>query len=191
LPVKYSLPFVVFRFLLGVLLLAVLGSCSLWHKVHHPYRLPTPKPSPEYIAQQKKKKENEKLRNDLAKSAASAKKKSGGTEEAATDVSMPSNDGASASNNSSDIKSSVYPERSTVKYDKHQMMKKPKLMRRRRHNKGGKPFRPIESIRNFFKYGLHKKPNYSPDHRAAPKQPKEASEDALPDESMPNPDGKP
>lgn len=179
---KYSLPSVLFRFLL-VVLLAVLGSCSLYHKVHHPYRLPTPKPSPEYLAELKKKKENEKLRNDLAKSAASAKKKSGGTEEAATDVSLPSNDGASASN-SSDIKSSVYPERSTVKYDKHQMMKKPKLMRRRRHNKGGKPFRPIESIRNFFKYGFHAKPNYSPDHRAAPKQPKEASED-------PQPDGKP
>ncbi|MBO2010457.1 hypothetical protein [Hymenobacter negativus] len=191
---KYSLPSVVFRCLLGVLLLAALGSCSLYHKIHHPYRLPTPKPSPEYLAQLKKKKEDEKLRNDLAKSAASAKKKSGvGTEEAATDVSMPSNDGATANNNTSDIKSSVYPERSTVKYDKHQMMKKPKLMRRRRHNKGGKGFHPIESIRNFFKYGLHKKPNYSPDHRPAPKQPKEASEDTLPDEPMPTPapDGKP
>lgn len=187
---KYGLLSIVLRSLLGVLLLASLGSCSLYRKVFHPYRLPTPKPSPEYIAQQKKKKEDEKLRNDLAKAAASAKKKSGGgTEEAATDVSMPNNDGASASNNSSDIKSSVYPERSTVKYDKHQMMKKPKLMRRRRHNKGGKPFRPIESIRNFFKYGLHKKPNYSPDHRPAPKQPKDASEE-LPDEAMPEPASK-
>lgn len=185
---KHSLPFVAFRALLGVLLLAALGGCSLWHKVHHPYRLPTPKPSPEYIAQQKKKKEDEKRRNDLSKAAASAKKKSGGAEEAATDVSMPSNnDGASANNGSSDIKSSVYPERSTVKYDKQQLMKKPKLMRRRRHNKGGKGFHPIESIRNFFKYGLHKKPNYSPDHRPAPKQPKEGSEDALPDEPMPKP----
>lgn len=189
---KHSLPSVAIRALLGVLLLAALGGCSLWRKVHHPYRLPTPKPSPEYIAQQKKKKEDEKLRNSLAKSAASAKKKSGGTEEAATDVSMPTDNGASANNNTSDIKSSVYPERSTVKYDKHQLMKKPKLMRRRRHNKGGKGFHPIESIRNFFKYGLHKKPNYSPDHRPAPKQPKEASEE-LPDEAMPTPapDGKP
>ena len=184
---KFSLPSVVFRSLLGVLLLAALGSCSLWRKIHHPYRLPTPKPSPEYIAQQKKKKEDEKLRNDLAKSAASAKKKSGGgTEEAATDVSMPNNDGAAATNGTSDIKSSVYPERSTVKYDKQLIMKKPKLKRRRRHNKGGKGFHPIESIRNFFKYGLHKKPDYSPDHRPAPKQPKEAPEE-LPDEPMPEP----
>jgi hypothetical protein len=196
LPVKYILPFVIFRSLLAVLLLAALGSCSLYRKVHHPYRLPTPKPSPEYIAQQKEKKEAEKLRasKDKESSALAKKKKSGKeTEEAATDVSMPSDNGASANNGgSSELKSSVYPERSTVKYNKQELMKKPKLMRRRR-NKYRKGFHPIESIRNFFKYGLHKKPNYSPDHRPAPKQPKEASEDTLPDEPMPTPapDGKP
>ena len=185
---KYSLPSVVFRALLGVLLLAALGSCSLYRKVFHPYRLPTPKPSPEYIAQQKKKKEDEKRRNDLAKASASARKKNGGggsaTEEAATDVSMPT-DKATADAATAETKS-IYPERSTVKYDKHQIMKKPKLMRRRRH-KYRKGFHPIESIGNFFKYGLHAKPNYSPDHRPAPKQPKTESEDALPDEPMPEP----
>ena len=184
---KYCLPSVVFRSLLGVLLLAALGGCTLYHKVFHPYRLPTPKPSPEYIATQKQKKKNEKLKNDLAKSAASVKKKSGGaTEEAATDVSTPSNAGATASASPADSKGSVYPERSTVKYDKHGLMKKPKLNRRKRH-KVSKGFHPIESIRNFFKYGLHAKPNYSPDHRPAPKQPIATPEQKLPDETMPTP----
>lgn len=185
--VKYCLPSVVFRSLLGVLLLAALGSCTLYHKVFHPYRLPTPKPSPEYIAQQKQKKKDEKLKNDLAKSAVSARKKSGdATPEAATDVSTPSNAGATASASTADSKGSVYPERSTVRYDKHGLMKKPKLSRRKRH-KVSKGFHPIESIRNFFKYGLHAKPNYSPDHRPAPKQPSATPEQELPDEAMPTP----
>ena len=176
-----------FRSLLGVWLLAALGGCTLYHKVFHPYRLPTPKPSPEFIAQQKEKKEHEKLTNDLAKSAASAKKKSGGdAPEAATDVSTPSNDGATASASTAAAKGSVYPERSTVRYDKHGLMKKPKLNRRKRH-KVSKGFHPIESIRNFFKYGLHAKPNYSPDHRPAPKQPSTTPEQELPDEAMPAP----
>ena len=176
-----------FRSLLSVWLLAALGGCTLYHKVVHPYRLPTPKPSPEFIAQQKQKKEDENRRNDLAKSAASVKKQSGGaTEEAATDVSMPSNAGATASTSPADSKGSVYPERSTVRYDKHGLMKKPKLNRRKRH-KVSKGFHPTESIRNLFKYGFHAKPNYSPDHRPAPKQPSATPEQQLPDEVMPTP----
>lgn len=182
----YRLPSIVLRSLLGVLLLASLGGCSLSRKVFHPYRLPTPKPSPEYIAQQKEKKAAEKLRADKDKEVsalAKKKKSSSDTEEAATDVSMPTDNGAAASTNTSDIKSSVYPERSTVKYDKHELMKKPKLMRRRRH-KYSKGFHPIESVRNFFKYGFHAKPNYSIDHKPVKKEP---SEDALPDEPIPTP----
>ncbi|GAB2854004.1 hypothetical protein GCM10027044_12070 [Hymenobacter ruber] len=177
--------------MLGVLLLSALGGCTLYHKVFHPYRLPTPKPSPEFIAQQKEKKEHEKLQNDLAKSAASAKKKAGANApEAATDVSTPSNDGATASASTAAAKGSVYPERSTVRYDKHGLMKKPKLNRRKRH-KVSKGFHPIESIRNFFKYGFHAKPNYSPDHRPAPKQPSTTPEQELPDEAMPTPKSEP
>ena len=184
---KYCLPSVVFRSLLGVLLLAVPGGCALYHKVVHPYRLSTPKPSPEFIAQQKEKKENEKRKSDLAKSAASVKKKLGGNApEAATDVSTPSNAGATASTSTPDGKGSVYPERSTVRYDKHGLMKKPKLNRRKRH-KMSEGFHPIESIRNLFKYGFHAKPNYSPDHRPAPKQPSATPEQELPDEAMPTP----
>ena len=165
-----------------MLLLLALGGCS----VFHPYRLPTPKPSPEYIAQQeaaaKARKAREKASGSLFK-----KKADGPTEEAATDVSGPSGGAIAVPANAATPEARTLPERPTVKYDKHQMMKKPKLMRRRRHNKGSKPFRPIESIRNFFKYGLHAKPNYSPDHRPAPKQPSADPGEALPDEAMPSP----
>ena len=179
--------------LLGPLLLAGLGSCSLYHKVVHPYRLPTPKPSREFIAQQKAEK---KARADREKAAGansgqksgllgglfgSGRKQqaaSGEVPEAASDVSTPS--GAPVA--SATAATRTLPERSTVRYDKQQLMKKPKLNRRKIH-KQRKGFHPINSIRNFFKFGLHAKPNYSPDHRPAPKQPKAAPDDA------PAPDG--
>ena len=190
--------------MLGVLLLSGLGSCSLYHKVVHPYRLPTPKPSKQFIAQQKTEKKAKEARAKEAQANSgqktgllgglfdSSKKKqraSGGATdtEAATDVSTPS--GAPlASATSAAAAAGTLPERPTVRYDKHQMMKKPKLNRRKVH-KQRKGFHPIDSIRNFFKFGLHAKPNYSPDHRPAPRQPR-AAPDAAP---APNaaPDGPP
>lgn len=169
--VKHCLSAVLLRFLLlSGLLLPALGGCSLYHKVFRPYRLPTPKPSPEYLAQQKKKQADEKLHSDLAKASASVRKKSGAApEEAATDVAGPS--GMEAASQSTTAATRTLPEKSTVRYDKNGLMKKPRLERRKVH-KQRKPFRPIESIRNFFKYGLHAKPNYSPNHRPAPKQPR-------------------
>lgn len=184
-----------FSLLLGALLLAGLGSCSFYHQVVHPYRLPTPKPSREFIAQQKAEKKARTARKKEAQ--ANSGQKSGlfsglfgsgnkgnkrqakdvnGAPEAATDVSTPS--GAPlASTIPTAPAASTLPERSTVHYDKHQMMKKPKLNRRKIH-KQYKGFHPIESIRNFFKFDLHAKPNYSPDHRPAPKQPQAAPDNA-------------
>ena len=181
-----------FSLLLGVLLLSGLSGCSLYHKVVHPYRLPTPKPSREFIAQQKVEKQARDAREKEAKANSSEGQKSGllgglfgskkkqaangGASESATDVSTPS--GAPlASATPAASATSTLPERSTVRYDKHQLMKKPKLNRRKIH-KQYKGFHPIDSIRNFFKFGLHAKPNYSPDHRPAPKQPKAAPDDA-------------
>lgn len=150
----------------------LLSSCTLYHKVFHPYRLPTPKPSPEYLAQQKAKKEKEK--GLLAFTHAKKKEKSVGNgpdvEEAATDVSTPS--GGTVTAPSQAPAARTLPEKSTVRYDKRGLMKKPKL-KRRKVNKQHKPFRPWQSIRDFFKYGLHKKPDY--EHGASPKAPKEES----------------
>ena len=166
--VKHCLPSVVLRSSLGVLLLAALGGCTIFH----PYRLPTPKPSPEFQAQQKtaaaRKKANSQPIPLFRKKAAPA-------EEAATDVSTPTRGAAAPTS----TPSRTLPERSTMHYDKQGLMKKPALLRRR-VNKPFKPFRPREAIRNFFKYGRHAKPNYSPDHRPVP-QPAAA----------PAPDGKP
>ncbi|GAA4044352.1 hypothetical protein GCM10022409_33020 [Hymenobacter glaciei] len=191
-----------FSLLFGALLLAGLGSCSLYHKMVHPYRLPTPKPSKQFIAQQKAEKKAKEAREKEAKVNSSgdsqksgllgglfgSKKKkqaaSGTDTEAATDVSTPS--GAPlASATPTATTTSTLPERSTVRYDKQQLMKKPKLNRRKIH-KQHKGFHPIDSIRNFFKFGLHAKPNYSPDHRPAPKEPKPEADDAPAREAAPD-----
>ena len=186
LTVRYCIPSIVLRSLLGVLLLTALGGC----KIFHPYRLPTPKPSLEFKAHQKevaaRKKANEQ--------AFALNKKTTNTpaDEAATDVSTPSG-GVVKAANSTTAEARTLPERSTLRYDKQGLMKKPALMRRRVH-KHFKPFRPGQAIRNFFKFGLHAKPNYSSDHRPAPKP--SAAPDAAPD-AKPDvtptapPDGKP
>ena len=188
--------------LLGALLLAGLNGCSLYHRLAHPYRLPTPKPSREFVAQQKAEKQAREARQKEAQANSgqksgllggllgSGKKKqaaNGEVPEAATDVSTPSG-GPLASTAPATAATRTLPERSTVRYDKQQLMKKPKLNRRKIH-KQRKGFHPINSIRNFFKFGLHAKPNYSPDHRPAPRQPR-AAPDAAP---APNaaPDGPP
>ena len=171
------LPSVVLRFLLGVWLLS---SCTLYHKVFHPYRLPTPKPSPEFKAQQKAKKEKQRGLLAFTRKADKSKRKSGDgadVEEAATDVSTPS--GGTVTVPSAAPAARTLAEKSTVRYDKKGMMKKPKLKRRRINKPAGKGFHPLQSIRDFFKYGLHKKPNYDIDHRAVPPAPK-AAPDAAP-----------
>lgn len=162
--------------MLSVLLLLALGSCSIFR----PYRLPTPKPSPEFKAQQKAaaaaRKNNE--------PPSFLKKRDRDKEEAATDVSTPTGGTIKASTATPEAR--TLPERSTVRYDKNGLMKKPKLMRRRINKPAPKPFRPLKSIRHFFKFKKHGKPNYSPDHRPAPKQSAEPS--AMPD---PAPDATP
>jgi hypothetical protein len=188
-----------FSLLLGAGLLAGLGSCSLYHKVVHPYRLPTPKPSKQFIAQQKAEKkakaarEKEAQANNGQKTGlfgglfGSSKKKQaradGGAPEAATDVSTPSGAPRAAAMPAAPATSTL-PERSTVRYDKHQLMKKPKLNRRKIH-KQRKGFHPFDSLHNFFQFGLHAKPNYSPDHRPAPKQPQTAPDDAAAPDAAP------
>ena len=183
---KHCLPSFLLRSLLGVLLLAALGGCTLYHKVFHPYRLPTPKPSPEFKVKMKEAEARKKVK-DKAAGDFTRKKMGALTDEAATDVSTPSGGTVTAPTVATSEVSKL-PERSTVRYDKHLLMKKPKLNRRRIH-KYGKPFRPWRSIRSFFKFGLHAKPNYSPDHRPVVPVPKS---DAVPTpDAEPNPGAAP
>ncbi|MBD2767029.1 hypothetical protein IC235_03865 [Hymenobacter sp. BT664] len=184
------------------LLLAVLGGCTIFH----PYRLPTPKPSPEFLAQQKAKKAKEKknrqeMREEIRGNKRSLlalgrrKKKNGDSDddpvvEAATDAASPTAGPAPASAvapTAAPEEARTLPERATVRYDKQGLMKKPKLMRRRVHKPAGQPFRPWKAIRHFFKFNLHAKPNYSPDHRPAAPVPA-AEPDAAPGTA---PDSKP
>lgn len=168
-------------------LLTLLGGCAIFH----PYRLPTPKPSPEFKAQQKAKER----KSSFLSFGHGKKDRDKGTEapdvEAATDVSTPTAAKVPASTASTEPR--TLPERSTVRYDKQGLMKKPKLLRRRINKPAGKPFRPWHSIRHFFKFARHAKPNYSPDHRpvapaAAPVP--DAAPDAAPAPST-APNGKP
>ena len=72
----------IYRSLLGVLLLAMLGGC----RIFHPYRLPTPTPSLEFKAQQKA----AKARKSREPTLIFTKRKSAAPTEGATDVSTPS-----------------------------------------------------------------------------------------------------
>ncbi|WP_157780957.1 hypothetical protein [Hymenobacter sedentarius] len=156
------------------LLVLLLSSCSVYHKVFHPYRLPTPKPSPEFKAQQKAKKSKRSFLSFTHGKKTNAKNEDGtDVEEAATDVSTPTGGTVPGPTASASTETRTLPEHSTVRYDKNGLMKKPKLMRRRIHKPARKPFRPLQSIRNFFKFKLHDKPNYSPDHRPAVPAPAE------------------
>ncbi|MFC7667074.1 hypothetical protein ACFQT0_06305 [Hymenobacter humi] len=141
-----------------VLLLAALGGCTIFH----PYRLPTPKPSPEFKAQQKAAKARKKNNEP---SALFRKRADPNGEEAATDVSTPT--GGTVRKPDATAEARTLPDHATVSYDKNGLLKKPKLMRRRINKPARKPFRPWRSIRNFFKNKRHGKPNYSPDHRPA------------------------
>ena len=167
-----------------MLLLAGLDSCTLYHKVFHPYRLPTPKPSPEYKAQLEAKKKKEKTMLSFQHDA-EKKAKAGDGAEAATDVSTPS--GGALPGPSAAPEARTLPERSTVRYDKQGMMKKPKLMRRRINKPAGKPFRPWQSIKHFFKFQLHAKPNYDPDHKPVPRAPASEGEPAPTPDAAPEP----
>jgi len=186
--VKHSLPFVL-RFGLGLVLLAALGGCSAYRQVFHPYRLPTPKPSPEFRAQQQAKEQARKSREQAAGSLF-RKKSAPAPDEAATDVSTPSGAAVPAADAAAPAAREL-PERSTVRYDKQGIMKKPRLMRRRKHKPAGKPFRPWQSIRHFFKFRFHATPNYDPDHRPAPKAPAPDAPDAAPAGQDAPPAGKP
>lgn len=153
-------------------LLVLLGGCAIFH----PYRLPTPKPSPEFKAQQKAKKSKTSFLSFGHGSKDRDKAAEGADVEAATDVSTPTTPAVPAPGASAEPR--TLPERSTVRYDKQGLMKKPKLLRRRINKPAGKPFRPWQSIRHFFKFTRHAKPNYSPDHR--PVAPADAMPEAAP-----------
>ena len=159
-----------------LLLLALLSGCSAYEAVFHPYRLPTPAPSPEFKRQLKAKKLADKTRGKASR----AKKPPSADPDATAAADAAPPDKAAAAEASKQLPNS----KSTVKYDKGGLMKKPKLLRRRITKPSPPGGGPIQSIRNFFKYKLHGK--HKPKPKPAPADGGPA--DGAPAEAEPAPD---
>lgn len=159
------------RLLLFLLLSAAAGlsGCALLH----PRRITNPNLPPGYKAEQRAARQAQKNSAKAAASESKARQKNkdadaestGGT--AAGAAPTPS-DAASGTGQPS----RALPDKPTVKYDKNGLMKKPKLKRRHYYKPDPKPFRPLQSIRTFFKNLRKKRHAQSSDKaKAAPKTP--------------------
>jgi hypothetical protein len=141
-----------FRLLTFLLLWATgLSGCTLLH----PFRITNPPLPAGYVAKvkaaEKAKKDSQKALKDEEKTRKQEKKKA--QDEDATDTptgSTPSATPTEAAPINTQATSSL-PDKSGVKYDKHELLKKPKLKHRRYYKPARKPFRPWHSIRTFFK----------------------------------------
>ena len=145
-----------------LVLLAALSGCSVYDRVFHPYRLPTPEAPPEFKRQMKAKDLVNKNRDKAAKAK---KPKSGDPDAAASPDASPADDGGANATADTGTRQPAT-SKSTVKYDKGGLMKKPKLLRRRIRKPDKPGFNPIRSVKNFFKYKLHGK--HKPKPKAAP-----------------------
>ena len=165
-------------FLLLALLVALSG-CSVYDSIFHPYRLPTPPLSPELKRQMKAKGLVKKNRDKTTKT----KKPKSADPDAAPEATAA--DAAPADKPAADKDDPTAPtepkaHKHGALYDKREMLKKPKLLRRRYHKPAGDGFHPLRGIKNYFKYKLHGKPDYK--HKPAPKA---APADAAPADAAP------
>lgn len=160
-----------FRLLFFLLLSAIwLGGCSLLH----PHRITNPNLPPGYKEQQKAAR---KARKDGAKAAENEAKARKKTKDPDTDNAAGTAPGTAPTQAAAVDKSQVastLPDKSTVKFDKQGLMKKPKLKHRRYYKPAPKPFRPLQSIRTFFKkltkrHGKSSSAPKAPPGSAAPK----------------------
>lgn len=155
------------RLLAFLLLSAVwLGGCTLLH----PHRITNPNLPPGYKQQQRAARKAQKNSAKAAQNEAKARKKSQESGED-TSGSAKAADTDAASKQAASQASSDRPDKSTVKYDKKGLMKKPKLKRRHYYKPTPKPFRPLHRIRVFFHNLIHK---HHGQPKAAPKSPADA-----------------
>ena len=166
--------------LLLLALLAALSGCSVYDRVFHPYRLPTPEAPPEFKRQMKAKG----LANKNRDKAANVKKPKSADPDAAAPPEASADDDGGAKATADTGTRQPATSKSTVKYDKAGLMKKPKLLRRRITKPVSSGFHPFRSIKNFFKYKLHGK--RKPKSKAAPTD--AAAPDAAPADAEPTPD---
>ena len=162
-----------FHLLLFLLLsTAGLGGCTLLH----PHRITNPPLPAGYKAQikaaEKAKKDGVKAAKNEEKSrlAEKQKRKDQDAADAPADA-TPSATPIDAAPVSAQAISTL-PDKSGVKYDKHELMKKPKLKHRRYYKPVREPFNLKKSIRKFFKKltrKRHGKPQSTP--KSAPESP--------------------
>jgi hypothetical protein len=151
-----------------LLLLATLGSCSVYNRIFHPYRIPNPPASPEYKAKLKAEKERKK-----GVAQASKKAKPTGTEaEASTDNSTPTTEPSATPE---EVAKST-PQAPKLKYDKHDLIKRNKMvLPKKRHKVVGPSFG--QRLKNIFRKKSGRK--------------KKSTPKATPDEATPDPNPAP
>ena len=127
------------------LLLGLLASCSVYDKVVHPRRLPTPNMTAEakakYRAAEKARHKGQVLK----------------TEEITTSATDPNAAGASKDKADNKLTYSELPEGTRVKYDKELLLKKPKLKRRQYHHYDTRPLKHREASRENRRLRKHSK----------------------------------
>jgi hypothetical protein len=141
------------------LLLGLLASCSVYDKVFHPRRLPTPDMTAEakakYRAAEKARHKGQVLK----------------TEEITTSATDPNAAGASKDKADNKLTYNELPEGTRVKYDKQLLLKKPKLKRRQYHHYDTGPLPHREASRENRRLRKHSK---GKDH------PRDAKDDKTP-----------
>jgi hypothetical protein len=158
------------------LLLGLLASCSVYDKVFHPRRLPTPNMTAEakakYRAAEKARHKGQVLK----------------TEEITTSATDPNAAGASKDKADNKLTYNELPEGTRVKYDKELLLKKPKLKRRQYHHYDTRPLKPREASRENRRLRKHSKGAGRPRAVKEDKTPLAPPTDGNPvDEPMPAP----
>lgn len=172
--------------LLPLLWLAALASCTVYNKIVHPYRLPSPAMSPEAKA---KARAAEKARHKGVTLKAAEPISDG----AGADAAGAGAGATDAADKKKTLSYSELPTGTKLKYDKHLLLKKPKLERRQRHHYDTRPLKPRLASREQrrLRKHLHSKGKGTPSPKAGASEtapdnrPAPAAPAARPDPTQP------
>ena len=163
--------FKLLRRVLPLLLLGALSNCTVYDRVFHPYRLPTPTMGPEARA---KARAAEKARHK----GTSLKPAETEAIAAGTDPAAPSATPVEAASQKKTLSYSELPEGTKLKYDEHLLIKEPKMEYRQRHHYDTAPLPHRAASRDARRMRKHPKGKDSSGPR------REAPTTPAPDEGM-------
>ncbi|MFD1874011.1 hypothetical protein [Hymenobacter bucti] len=156
------------------LLLGLLASCSMYDKVFHPRRLPTPDMTAEAKAKHRAA-EKARHKGQVLK-----------TEEITTNATDANAAGGAKGKADNKLTYSELPEGTRVKYDKELLLKKPKLKRRQYHHYDTRPLKHRDASRENRRLRKHSKGQGHPEDAKDEKMPLAPPTDASPtDEPTP------